>query len=380
MKDKDSIFLLNKNGGLKRVPYQQYQSEGILHSLIDKHPELIVGDQINPADVPRWIVVKREAGIPGSEEESNRWSVDHLFLDQYGRPTFVEVKRSTDTRIRREVVGQMLDYAANALKYWPVDQIKTLASENYGGLDKLEDKLIEFLELDDEAEETEQALGQFWNTVENNLRNGQVRLLFVADEIPSELRRIIEFLNEHMPIVEVLGVEIRQYKHDNIQALVPRVVGQTESARQRKNPSGQTVKKTTKEDFLNQCPEEGMKNFFNKVFTEANERGFKILWGTKGFSVRATLPDGREVSFLYGYPPGVSSSLVPYFQAYLGYINDPRLYKSLKEAYMKHIHFEAKGQHTLEIRLDKQGLRKAEAGLTNVMDIVKNIVAGNEPD
>ena len=28
-------------------------------------------------------------------------------------PTLVEVKRSSDTRIRREVVGQMLDYAAN---------------------------------------------------------------------------------------------------------------------------------------------------------------------------------------------------------------------------------------------------------------------------
>jgi hypothetical protein len=34
-------------------------------------------------------------------------------------PTLVEVKRSDDTRIRREVVGQMLDYAANGVVYWP---------------------------------------------------------------------------------------------------------------------------------------------------------------------------------------------------------------------------------------------------------------------
>ncbi len=32
----------------------------------------------------------------------------------------VRVKRR-DTRIRREVVGQMLEYAANAVTYWPVD-------------------------------------------------------------------------------------------------------------------------------------------------------------------------------------------------------------------------------------------------------------------
>src|SRR6185312_796656 len=52
------------------------------------------------------------------------WSLDHLFLDEEGVPMLVEVKRSTDTRIRREVVGQMLDYAANALSYWNVAAIK----------------------------------------------------------------------------------------------------------------------------------------------------------------------------------------------------------------------------------------------------------------
>jgi len=49
-----------------------------------------------------------------------RWDLadgvlDHLLLDQDGIPTFVECKRASDTRIRREVVAQMLDYAATAL-------------------------------------------------------------------------------------------------------------------------------------------------------------------------------------------------------------------------------------------------------------------------
>ena len=55
-----------------------------------------------------------------------RWSVDHLFLDQDAVPTLVEVKRSSDTRIRREVVGQMLDYAANGVVYWPLEQLREL--------------------------------------------------------------------------------------------------------------------------------------------------------------------------------------------------------------------------------------------------------------
>jgi hypothetical protein len=39
-------------------------------------------------------------------------------------PTLIEVKRQSDTRLRREVVGQMLDYAANAVVYWRIDQLR----------------------------------------------------------------------------------------------------------------------------------------------------------------------------------------------------------------------------------------------------------------
>lgn len=57
--------------------------------------------------------------------------------DQDGVPTLVEVKRSTDTRIRREVVGQMLDHAANAIVYWPVETIRVKYEARCGsdGLD-----------------------------------------------------------------------------------------------------------------------------------------------------------------------------------------------------------------------------------------------------
>ena len=237
MQDTDSIFLLAKSGSLERVPHQEYQSEDLLQDIVDRHPELIVGEQINPDDPPRWLVIRREAGISGSDAEGSRWSVDHLLLDQHGRPTFVEVKRSSDSRIRREIVGQMLDYAANAQKYWPVDRIKNLAIEEFGSVEDLNHRLNDFLALEDSTE-TDQDLEVFWNTVEQNLRSGQVRLLFVADKIPAELKRVIEFLNEHMPLIEVLGVEIRQYQSGDIQALVPRVIGQTESARQQKKQSG----------------------------------------------------------------------------------------------------------------------------------------------
>ena len=44
---------------------------------------------------------------------------------------------------------------------------------------------------------------EFWARVGANLRAGRVRLVFVSDALPVELRRVIEFLNEQMNPAEV---------------------------------------------------------------------------------------------------------------------------------------------------------------------------------
>jgi len=120
------IFLLQKDGSLIEMGAKDYDSEEILQALIAKYPNLLAGDQIDERNPRRWILVSREVTIPDNEDAEGRWSLDHLFLDQDGVPTLVEVKRSNDTRIRREVVGQILDYASNASSYWDVDKIRSL--------------------------------------------------------------------------------------------------------------------------------------------------------------------------------------------------------------------------------------------------------------
>ena len=72
MKEQDSIFLVNSQDELVRVPHQPYADEDKLQGVIDSYPELLVGDLINPEDPPRWLVVKREAGVPGSGEGGDR--------------------------------------------------------------------------------------------------------------------------------------------------------------------------------------------------------------------------------------------------------------------------------------------------------------------
>jgi hypothetical protein len=107
------VYLLKEDSKLLAMDEAPYDSESLLQKLLADHPDLLAGDQIDAEEPRRWLLVTREIAVPGEQDGAGRWSLDHLFLDQDAIPTLVEVKRSSDTRIRREVVSQMLDYRAN---------------------------------------------------------------------------------------------------------------------------------------------------------------------------------------------------------------------------------------------------------------------------
>lgn len=222
----------------------KYDSESLLQKLLADYPDLLAGDQIDLEEPRRWLLVSREMAVPGEEDGAGRWSLDHLFLDQDAIPTLVEVKRSGDTRIRREVVGQMLDYAANAVVYWPVEAIRSQF-----------EKTTELLSLDPVIT-LNSFLGDkgnadaFWQAVKTNLQAGKIRLVFVADEIPQELRRVIEFLNGQMDPAEVLAIEVKQYVGQGDVTLVPRLIGQTTAAQQRKSNAPSKQQKIDETTFL----------------------------------------------------------------------------------------------------------------------------------
>lgn len=204
-----------------------FGSEDDLQGLIGHHPELLGGAQMTPDDPRRFALVAREMGVPDRDAGSGRWSLDHLFVDQDAIPTLVEVKRASDTRIRREVVGQMLDYAANGTKHWPVAEIE--AAFNTTHRDDPHGALVALCGSED--------VDGFWDQVGRNLVEGHVRLVFLADRIPHELRRIVEWLNEQTTNAEVLAVEVAHYGTPGHRALVPRVIGATAAAAERKRPT-----------------------------------------------------------------------------------------------------------------------------------------------
>jgi hypothetical protein len=83
----------------------------------------------------------------------------------------------------------------------------------------------------------------YWTSVATNLNAERLRLIFVSDVIAPELRRIIEFLNGQMTNTEVLAIEVKQYVDDEArhQTIVPRVIGNTESAKRAKRSGSRTA-------------------------------------------------------------------------------------------------------------------------------------------
>ncbi len=269
------IFLIADDSKLIELSETPYPSEDHLQGLLAQYPALLPGDEINPENPRRWLLVSREAGVPGEEEGAARWSLDHLFLDQDGVPTLVEVKRSKDTRIRREVVGQMLDYAANGVAYWPVERLQALfASSCEQSGDDPDELLDEFIQSGSPEE--------FWKNVKTNLQAGRVRMVFVADEVPAELQRVVEFLNNQMDPAEVLAVEIPRYSGGGLQTLVPRLIGQTAEARARKSTttSGRQWDEPTFLDELERREGAQARAVAKSIMVWCKEQGLRSDWGS----------------------------------------------------------------------------------------------------
>ncbi len=298
------IYLIQTGGELVEMKEQKYRAEDVLQELLAKYPNLLAGDQMDSNAPRRWLLVAREMPLPSEQEGSDRWSIDHLFLDQDAIPTVVEVKRSQDTRIRREVVGQMLDYAANAVAYWPIEAIRArfearCTSENI-------DPAQEFLRCFDAETEAE----SFWQKAKTNLQAGRIRLVFVADEVPPELRRVVEFLNKQMNPAEVLAVEIRQYVGDKLRTLVPRVIGQNPKA-----PPPPPPRKWDEPSFFRELQARGADGEVaaaRHLFLWAKSNAPNIWWGkgAKDGSFYPLLDHKATGRYLFGVRTGYTAGYI----------------------------------------------------------------------
>ena len=275
------VYVIKDDGGTTPMNNIRCENEEIeLQRLLEKNPDLIPGEQVNPSEPRRWLIIKREMPVPDPNTGIGRWSIDFFFTDQDAMPTFIECKRCNDTRSRREIVGQMLEYAANGQQYWSKEEIRQYAEE----FAKAQGISIENEIKRLQPEETE-SVDAFFQKIEDNLREGQIRLIFFLEEAPSELKSIVEYLNKQMERSEVLLVEARQYEYEKTKVVAPTLFGYTEEARQVKKTISisRPRKKWDQETFFIDAKaklQESEVNSLKKVYDKAISLSCELSWGT----------------------------------------------------------------------------------------------------
>ena len=194
----------------------------------------------------------------------------------------------------------MLDYAANCMTYWSIDMLQSGFEKTCALANRVSDEVL------GDILKPGQTPADFWDRVKTNLEADRIRLLFVADNIPTELKRIVEFLNRQMNPAEVLAIELRQYTDGaGTRTIVPMVYGQTQNAVSRK-AAGAQRQTWDRESFLEDLKENKdvtteQFNFALQILSWMERSGRRLLFGTgQGGSVAPDLrPQGIDFRPIY---------------------------------------------------------------------------------
>ena len=167
---------------------------------------------------------------------------------------------------------------------------------------------------------------------------------------------------KQMISAEVLAVEVKQFLGEGQKAIVPRLIGMTEAARDIKQQSNR--KPTTMDEFLAKCTPE-IANTFRHILEIAKEREHTVYWGKVGFSIRVYLPEAESfASVAYGFPPNL-------FQIYFGHLPwpDEQISSLRKELLVLNIFKEA--PKTLSTYLDSKNVQKAKEAYELILNRVE---------
>ena len=300
----ERIYVRTEAGGLEPLVEERFGKEEELQILLAKHPELLDGEQMRPGNPLRWILITREQPISDTVDGAGRWSLDHMIIDQEARPTLVEVKRGDSSDVRRTVVGQMLDYATHA-SFLKADDLRRTFEDSVTNPSAVLASLLG----DEEADTV-----KFWEDVATNLAANRLRLLFVADAIPDELAAVVKFLNEQMPKIEVLAVEIKQFRGETLQTLVPRVIGRLDAHPERSASGGGPRPKMTCDLLLNALPSDVARDAATRLFEVADECGARVEEKASSISIRmrcSAWAHTQPITVAWLFEPGVSRPPVP---------------------------------------------------------------------
>ncbi len=200
-----SIWTQDSNGWTL-TQSNTFQDEATLQNLIEQHPEMLP-----LSGKPALIILGREVPLGSGY-------ADLIGLEATGQVVIIEIKLAKNPDARRAVVAQILAYAA-CLHGTTREQFENLVSENLRNRDH--ESLIDAVRsLQEETSEAK----EFLEALDSHLQQGRFRLVFVLDDVPTELSRLVAYL-EHVTDKLVIDlVAINSFNIHNTPLLVPQRV------------------------------------------------------------------------------------------------------------------------------------------------------------
>ena len=295
---------------LERIPLnEKHFQENWLQKIIHKNPQILPIDDIESGFAPLISL--------GREISTSVGYIDNLYISPNGYLTIVETKLWKNPEAKREVVGQIIDYAKE-LTNWNFtklnDGVKN-SSQLYNNNSK---GIIELINDFEKIEENEEY--KIIDNIERNLKRGRFLLLIVGDGIRESVEEMVDFLSNTPQIQFTLGlVELQFYKNPNVEGeliAIPNLITRTREITRaivkiENSTNGNVTIETdfieekvkpitarttiTEDDFFEQLQQNTdyeSAEFAKHILATVKEKGYFVEWRQGAFVAKILDPNG----------------------------------------------------------------------------------------
>jgi hypothetical protein len=196
-----SIIISKDGRNARKLEQTVIEQEEYLQQYIHANPEALPLDELK--DNLRLLVLAREFNTASG-------LIDALGVDADGEIYVIEAKLDKNVD-RRRIIAQALDYGA-ALWANPEDLIARMDRTEW------RTRLSDFLGDDEEV------IATHLTNVRQNAAAGRFWFVVLMDKLDDRLRELISFVNANSRF-KVLGVELKFYRHENFEILIPNLYG-----------------------------------------------------------------------------------------------------------------------------------------------------------
>jgi hypothetical protein len=256
------MAILVRTKGQKWFPAKrlEFKDESDLQHVLHESPDLIVTRE---EELPAVFI--REAALRGSG------FTDLLGVDALGNVLIVETKLAKNREIRREVIGQVLEYAAFlwGMSYEEFDELfksRTGKSIADSFLEKSESISIE----------------EILASIAGNLEQGRFKLLIAVDDINPELEKIIAYISGLRSGLMLEALEVKIYQQGETEIFVPQRHGQSIGAGSGGSPTSLTI-----DDVIAGAPDDHSRRLLTVLVEQWNKLGHIVQPRTAGATFQA---------------------------------------------------------------------------------------------